>query len=85
MAGSWMSIVNGFAGMRAWGGALSFNPTLPKKWKKLSFRICFQKREISVDLSPLSGSFRLISGDPLPCTIKGKRYVISEKPVQVRC
>src|SRR5690606_29707229 len=33
MAGSWMCIVNGFAGMRAYDGILRFKPTLPEKWQ----------------------------------------------------
>ena len=42
MAGTWMSIVEGFAGMRVVDNHLSFSPKPPKAWKKLSFKINFR-------------------------------------------
>ena len=42
MAGTWLSIVEGFAGMRVKDGKLHFTPRLPKHWKNLSFKVIFQ-------------------------------------------
>ena len=42
MAGTWMSIVEGFAGLRVIDNKLSFSPKIPKAWKKLSFKINFR-------------------------------------------
>ena len=42
MAGTWLSIVEGFAGMRVKNGELHFTPRLPKHWKSLSFKVIFQ-------------------------------------------
>ena len=42
MAGTWLSIVEGFAGMRVKNGELHFTPSLPKHWKSLSFKVIFQ-------------------------------------------
>ena len=42
MAGTWLSIVEGFAGMRVKNGALTFMPRLPKQWKRLSFKVIFR-------------------------------------------
>ena len=42
MAGTWLSIVEGFAGMRVKNGELVFNPHLPKHWKSLSFKVDFR-------------------------------------------
>ena len=42
MAGTWLSIVEGFAGMRVKNGKLHFTPRLPKHWKSLSFKVIFQ-------------------------------------------
>ncbi len=41
MAGTWLSVVEGFGGMRVKNGALHFNPKLPKGWNTLSFKIAF--------------------------------------------
>ena len=43
MAGTWLSIVEGFAGMRVKNGKLHFTPHLPKHWKSLSFKVIFQE------------------------------------------
>ena len=49
MAGTWMSIVQGFGGMRVWkDGILSFNPQIPKEWKSYSFTINFRGSTIKV-------------------------------------
>ena len=42
MAGTWLSIVEGFAGMRVKNSELHFTPRLPKHWKSLSFKVIFQ-------------------------------------------
>jgi maltose phosphorylase len=44
MAGTWMSVVEGFGGMRVKDGVLSFNPLLPAEWMALSFKIGFRGR-----------------------------------------
>jgi maltose phosphorylase len=49
MAGTWMSIVQGFGGMRIWeDGVLSFNPQIPKEWKSYSFIINYRGNIIKV-------------------------------------
>ena len=52
MAGSWMSVVYGFAGFEDYGGIYSFNPHLPKKWKKLSFSLALRGSVLDVTLTP---------------------------------
>jgi len=47
MAGTWMSIVEGFAGMRIRDGYLAFDPFLPDQWKGYSFKI-----NISISVRP---------------------------------
>jgi maltose phosphorylase len=42
MAGTWMSIVQGFGGMRIVNDELQFHPMLPKKWKGYSFKVLFR-------------------------------------------
>ena len=51
MAGTWMSIVEGFAGMRIKEEKLSFNPQLPAAWKKLSFKINFRETIYTISLA----------------------------------
>jgi maltose phosphorylase len=42
MAGTWMSVVKGFGGMRIKEDMLSFEPFIPKQWKSYSFKIRFR-------------------------------------------
>jgi maltose phosphorylase len=51
MAGTWMSIVEGFAGMRVENNLLSFRPNVPKAWSEIEFRINFRNIILSVTLS----------------------------------
>ncbi|MDK2819510.1 MAG: glycoside hydrolase family 65 protein [Mycoplasmataceae bacterium] len=51
MAGSWMSIIEGFGGMRVIDGILNFSPTIPKIWKSLSFNILFRKNLIKMQIT----------------------------------
>ena len=50
MAGTWLSIVEGFAGMRVKNGELHFTPRLPKHWKSLSFKVIFQGKTKEIKL-----------------------------------
>ena len=55
MAGTWMSIVEGFAGMRVKEGQLSFQPNLPEAWEGLRFKINFRDTIYALHLG--QGSF----------------------------
>lgn len=51
MAGTWMSIVEGFAGMRVRENKLSFSPFLPEQWNAFSFNIGFRGIQLKVKIS----------------------------------
>ncbi|BFH64305.1 glycoside hydrolase family 65 protein [Paenibacillus azoreducens] len=72
MAGSWMSIVNGFAGMRMVDGALSFSPALPAQWESCSFRIMYQGQLIKVSMGPNEASYTLLEGNAVSFKHKGE-------------
>jgi maltose phosphorylase len=48
MAGTWMSIVEGFGGMRVKDNALHFSPKIPKEWTGYSFKINFRNQILKV-------------------------------------
>lgn len=74
MAGSWMGIVNGFAGMRTFGGQLQFNPFVPEKWKSYSFKVKFKGAQVQVKVTPQNTSYTLLAGEDLT-------FLHGEKPV----
>ncbi|MCB0738667.1 MAG: glycoside hydrolase family 65 protein [Bacteroidetes bacterium] len=51
MAGSWLSVVQGFAGMRIKGNTLSFSSFVPKKWEGYSFNIIFRGAKIQIKVA----------------------------------
>ena len=48
MAGTWMSIVEGFGGLRVLNNQLYLNPILPKPWKGYKFKINFRGTLITI-------------------------------------
>jgi maltose phosphorylase len=50
MAGTWLSVVEGFGGMRVRNGKLSFAPQLPEGWKSYSFKVNFRGHIVTVEV-----------------------------------
>jgi len=48
MAGTWMSVIKGFGGMRVKKDEIHFNPTLPEHCEQLSFKVLFRKNALQV-------------------------------------
>ena len=51
MAGSWLTVVEGFAGMRVKNNTLHFTPHLPKNWKNLEFKINFRQNIYKIEFN----------------------------------
>jgi maltose phosphorylase len=49
MAGTWMSIVQGFGGLRLYNEKVYLNPKIPKAWNGYSFKIRFRGNVIKVN------------------------------------
>ena len=54
MAGTWISIVEGFGGMRVRDNKLNFKPLIPEQWKSYSFKVWFRENVIKVNVTPQS-------------------------------
>ncbi len=62
MAGTWMSIVEGFGGMRVKNNKLSFTPKIPKQWDAYSFKINFRNYILKINITQKQIDFELLSG-----------------------
>jgi len=51
MAGTWMSIVEGMAGVRITEKGLSIYPHIPKVWKKYAFQILYKQSPIFIEVN----------------------------------
>jgi maltose phosphorylase len=78
MAGTWMSVVQGFGGMRVNDGRLHFEPMIPQQWKSFSFTIRFRGRVVKVMIGKQTMQIELLNGDHVHISVKGKEYTITE-------
>jgi len=76
MAGTWMSVVKGFGGMRIRDGKLHFTPFIPDQWKSYSFRIEFRGRVLKVKVSSEKTETVLEHGEPLEVIMNGKPVLL---------
>ena len=51
MAGTWLSIIEGFGGLRVINDQIHINPTLPDAWEAFSFKINFRGTIVKVEAS----------------------------------
>lgn len=63
MAGSWMSIVNGFGGMRAYDGVLSFDPKLPAQWDSYRFKVMNHGQRVDIFVDQEGVVYTLLESD----------------------
>ncbi len=68
MGGSWMVFVYGFAGMRDYGGRLSFRPDLPAGLERLRFPLALRGRKLEVDIAGDTATYTLREGPDLVIT-----------------
>jgi len=72
MAGTWMSIVEGFGGMRVLNNTLSFSPKIPKQWKSYSFKVNFRNQVVTVNVNHNEAHFKLEGAPKITILINGK-------------
>jgi maltose phosphorylase len=77
MAGTWMSIVEGFGGMRVKNDSLTFEPKIPEQWKAYSFKVNFRHQILKVSVTQNDTQFELDGGHDLQILVHGKPVTIS--------
>ncbi len=65
LAGTWMALVYGFAGLRDRDGRLRFRPALPSGWRGLRFRLRAHGEQLEVELAEGVVRYRLLTGGQL--------------------
>lgn len=83
MTGSWLAIVQGFAGMRTYNETLSFSPFLPKGWTKYKFHINYRDRLLNISVEQDEVKITLVSGEPLTMELYGEEVVITNESALV--
>ena len=78
MAGTWMSIVYGFGGLRIEEDTLSLRPYAPPEWNSFSFRLRFRQHRLEIDVKASEVSIRQQGGSTLNLLVHGQPYSIAE-------
>lgn len=65
MAGTWMVMVHGYAGLRVTGGQLVFKPQISPHWDSYQFRFVHRGCLINLSVDKHSATYQLIEGDQL--------------------
>lgn len=82
MAGTWLALVHGFAGLREAQGTLSFTPRLPRSVRRLAFSLLFRGRRLDVDLRRRAATYTVSEGSRLEIHHHGTALLLpSRQPV----
>ena len=83
MAGTWMSIVEGFGGMRIKNNQLHFSPRIPKEWEAYSFKINFRNQIVTVTVSQEETTFSVDGNDTLEIIMNDKILCVNPDVITV--
>ncbi|BCG58417.1 glycoside hydrolase family 65 protein [Paenibacillus sp. URB8-2] len=77
MAGTWMSIVHGFGGLRVQGDRLILKPFNPGHWKSYSFKIMFRGSRLKVSVTDQGVTVSNETETPASILIYDKEYTVN--------
>lgn len=77
MAGTWMSVVEGMAGVRVHESGLEINPTIPEAWQSYTFRILYQTIPMEVSIDKMNVKIKNIGNKQVTCTVKNEEVTIT--------
>ena len=72
MAGTWMTISKGFAGIRIKDGKLYLAPNIPQNWKSIGFNIRFRDNYLRISINKESLTIENIEGPQLSLYCRDK-------------
>jgi len=85
MGGTWMVMVYGCAGMRDYGGRISFSPRIPKRFGGCRFSLTIRGQLLEVDIDSSSARYTLKEGDALTIYHEGEQIELTrERPEALR-
>eukprot|EP01061_Rhynchopus_euleeides_P046971 TRINITY_DN916_c0_g1_i1.p1 TRINITY_DN916_c0_g1~~TRINITY_DN916_c0_g1_i1.p1 ORF type:complete len:1123 (+),score=543.93 TRINITY_DN916_c0_g1_i1:96-3464(+) len=62
MAGTWMCVVRGFAGLRIKKNVLHLNPYLPQEWKGYRFSVAFHGAVLQIEVGARTVAYKCVKG-----------------------
>ncbi|AGK98693.1 glycoside hydrolase family 65 protein [Clostridium pasteurianum] len=77
MAGTWLSIVEGFGGVKVINGKLTVSPFIPQQWKAFSFKITFRDSLLNINITN-ENIIITNEGKEIDLLVKDKDYTVKE-------
>ncbi len=78
MGGTYLGLVDGFAGYRVEGGRPSFRPRLPARWTRLAFRLTWHGSLVLVDVGERETTYTLLRGRPVELLHRGRVLTVTD-------
>lgn len=85
MAGTWLTIVQGFGGMRVKSDKLHFHPQIPDKWNAFAFNVLFRGNQLNIRIEKNRTIIHNIKGNAIDLYINNNLVQVpaeSQKEVQ---
>ena len=76
MAGTWMSIVEGFGGMRVRNNQLHFEPKIPAQWNGYSFKVNFRNAIVKVEVNQQGTNVCIEGNSDVEVFVNGESQLI---------
>ena len=77
LAGTWIALVAGFAGLREQHGTVAFAPCLPEGMTRLCITLSVRQRRLRIDITSDTTTYHLIKGDPMAVHHDGEEITLS--------
>jgi alpha,alpha-trehalose phosphorylase len=84
MAGTWLGVAYGFAGMRLDEAGLRFAPTLPDQWTGYRFKAQVRGALLEVAVDGAGADYRLLRGERLTFTHAGTTIALDAQRAHIR-
>ncbi|MGB6453834.1 MAG: glycosyl hydrolase family 65 protein [Streptosporangiaceae bacterium] len=84
LAGTYMTLIAGFAGARYESGGVRFAPRLPDGMARLAFTVLLRGRRLRVEIKHQSARYLLVDGDPLQISHHGAAVKLTAGKASVR-
>jgi alpha,alpha-trehalose phosphorylase len=82
LAGSWIALVAGLAGLRDDGVTLSFAPRLPEELSRLALKISLRRRRLAIVVRAATATYTLLEGEPIGIAHHGEAITASlDEPI----
>lgn len=77
MAGTWLSLVEGLAGVRIGDDGLTINPSIPEAWKQYHFQILYQNQPLRIEVNQHGGTIENLGSSEVSLKLKNQAHAVS--------